>query len=162
MDSGPTASRRDPERQPDGGDAVARRRLDSAHCAGELLAIVAYITSGDGPLQALTTPGGAVSPWHQRLLLKAAERVDIIDAYLRGRVAFLIAGKDRGYYAPEGELDLAGVVLDTCRAAASVVEALLDARLPSRREFETMSAAALTINPALDAARRPAGPPREP
>ena len=88
MDSGPTASRRDPERQPDGGDAVARRRLDSAHCAGELLAIVAYITSSDGPLQALTKPGGAVSPWHQRLLLKAAERVDVIDAYLRGRVAF--------------------------------------------------------------------------
>ena len=70
---------------------------------------------------------------------------------MRARVAFLVAGKDRGYHAPESELELAGTTLDACRAATSVVDALLAGRLPTRREFEAMSAAALAIDPGLAA-----------
>ena len=36
---------------------------------------------------------------------KAAERLEVVDAYMRARVSFLVAGKDRGYFAPEAELD---------------------------------------------------------
>ena len=133
---------------------VAPRRLDSPQCASELLAIVGYLTADDGPLQGPPSRGGDVSPWHVRLLLKAAERLDDLDARLRGRVAFLVAGKDRGYRAPEGELELAGVALDTCRAAAWMVDALLAGDLPTSDEFEAMARAALAIYPALEAMRK--------
>ena len=131
--------------------------LDAARCAAELLTIVAYITADDGPLQASPDPAGRVSPWHRRLLLKAMERLDIIDAYMRGRVAFLVAGPERGYHAPEEELELAGAALDTCRATTPVVDALLSGRLPTRPEFETMGQTALAINPALDRLSRSSG-----
>jgi hypothetical protein len=154
MDGGSTAPR-------DGGRPGARpqdaraagQRLDSAGCAVEILAIVAYVTADDGPLQASPVPGTPITPWHRRLLLKATERLDVIDAFMRARVAFLVAGRERGYYAPEQEIELAGATLDTCRAAASVVDALLAARLPGEREFDAMCRAALTINPALDRVR---------
>jgi hypothetical protein len=154
MDGGSTAPRDGgrPEARPQAVRA-AGQRLDSAGCAAEILAIVAYVTADDGPLQAAPGPAAATTPWHRRLLLKAAERLDVIDAFMRARVAFLVAGRERGYYAPEQEIELAGATLDTCRAAASVVEALLDARLPSEREFDAMCRAALTINPALDGVR---------
>jgi hypothetical protein len=125
--------------------------LDSARCATELLTIVAYVTADDGPLQVAPGPAYSVSPWHRRLLLKAMERLEIIDAFMRGRVAFLVAGKERGYYAPEKELELAGVALDACRATTSVVDALLSGGLPTWHQFETMGRAALSINPALGA-----------
>ena len=154
MDVGSTAPQHVPERRrADGYDAIGRPRLDSSQCANEVLAIVAYITAADGPLQASPRPGEDVSPWHRRLLVKAAERVDIIDAYMRGRVAFLVAGRDQGYHSPEKELELAGTTLDACRATASVIDALLVGRLPTRPEFEAMSEKALGINPALDAVR---------
>jgi hypothetical protein len=124
---------------------------DAEHCADELLSIVAYLTAHDGPLQTSPGPETPASPWHERLLRKAAERLDVIDAFMRARVAFLAAGKDRGYYAPEAELTLAGATLDATRAATTVVAALLDARLPSPHAFDAMSAAALGIIPALDA-----------
>jgi hypothetical protein len=89
-----------------------------------------------------------------RLLLKAAERLDDLDAHLRGRVTFLVAGKDRGYRAPDGELELAGVALDTCRAAAWMVDALLAGDLPTSDEFEAMGRAALAIYPAREAMRK--------
>ena len=76
-------------------------------------------------------------------------------------MAFLVAGRERGYYAPDGELDLAGTALDACRAAASVVEALLEGRLPNRHEFEALGATALEINPALDALHELETPPRD-
>lgn len=152
MDTGSTAPQHGPAQHGGAGDdAVGRLRLDSSQCATELLAIVAYLTSDDGPLQASPGPGMDVSPWHRPLLLKAAERLDIIDAYMRGRVAFLVAGRDWGYHASESELELAGTALDTCRATASLVEALLAGRLPTGSEFETMSTAALAIEPALAA-----------
>jgi hypothetical protein len=135
-------------------DSWAERGLDSASCACEVLAIVAYITADDGPLQALPDPAGAVTPWHRRLLLKAMERLDVIDAFMRARVAFLVAGSERGYHVPEHELELAGVALDTCRAASSVVDDLLAGRLPTEHEFDVMSRTALAINPALDAMRK--------
>jgi hypothetical protein len=146
--------------RPQDGRAVVRG-LDSARCAAELLAIVAYITADDGPLQASPDSTTAVTPWHRRLLLKAMERLDIIDAFMRARVAFLVAGRDRGYYAPEQELGLAGAALDTCRATTPVVDALLAGRLPTTQEFDVMSRTALTLNPALDAIRELQEPPRD-
>ena len=162
MDAGSAAPQHGSDQQRAGGDgAVTRRQLDPPECAAELLSIVAYLTSADGPLRDVPGPGRSVSPWHRRLLQKASERLSVIDASLRGRVAFLVAGKDLGYHAPERELDLAGTALDTCRAAASVVEALLESRLPARRAFEAMSAAALALNPALDALRGLETPPHD-
>jgi hypothetical protein len=154
MESGSTAQHDGgrPAAQPQSGRA-AGDRLDSPGCAAEILAIVAYITADDGPLQASPDPAVTITPWHRRLLLKAVERLEVIDAFMRARVAFLVAGRDRGYYAPEQEIELAGATLDTCRAAASVVDALLAARLPGEREFDAMCRAALTINPALDRVR---------
>jgi hypothetical protein len=132
---------------------AALRGLDSTRCAREVLAIVAYVTAADGPLQTSPDPSGTISPWHRRLLLKAMERLEIIDAFMRGRAAFLVAGRERGYYAPQQELDLAGVTLDACRAATSVVDGLLSGGLPAGHEFEAMCDAVLAINPALDALR---------
>ena len=142
------------EHDPAARDDAVARRPDSSQCAAEVLAIVAYLTSADGPLQDSTTAARKVSPWLRRLLLKASERLNVVDTYMRGQVAFLVAGRDHGYYAPESALELAGAVLDTCRATTSVVSALIAGRLPTGHEFETMSAAALAVNPALDAERR--------
>ncbi len=133
------------------GRDATRQRLDATECAGELLAIVSYLTADDGPLGESRAPGADVSPWQRRLLAKASERLDVLDTVLRGRVAFLVAGRYKGYRTPEGELELVGIALDTCRATASVVDALRDGRLPSDHEFETMSRAALGIDPALTA-----------
>jgi len=141
------------------GDAtIALRRLDLTRGATELLAIVAYVNADDGPLRTPPDSTGHLSPWHQRLLLKACERLEVIDTFLRSRVAFFVAGKNRGYYAPERELELAGAALDTCRATASVVDALLAGRAPSEREFDLMSATALKVYPALEAAAESAPP----
>ena len=130
-DGGSTAARDGGQTRPRPQDGrAAGRGLDSARCAAELLTIVAYITAGDGPLQSSPEPAGTVSPWHRRLLLKAMERLDVIDAYMRGRVAFLVAGRERGYYAPDQELELAGAALDTCRATVTVVDALLTGATP--------------------------------
>ncbi len=162
MDADSTAPRQGSDQHQAGTDDVStRRRPDSPECARELLAIVAYIDSADGPLQDLPGPGRETSPWHQRLLQKAAERLTVIDTSMRARVAFLVAGKDRGYHAPESELELAGTTLDTCRAATSVVDALLAGRLPTRRDLEAMSAAAQAIDPALDAVHELEPPPRD-
>ena len=116
---------------------AVQSRLELPDAATELLAIVRYITAIDGPLQ--SAPGlSSLSPWHERALLKAMERLDVIDAHLRGRVAFLVAGKDRGYGWFDAELTLAGAALDNCRADISVVEALLAGRLPSAGDFQAM------------------------
>ncbi len=135
----------------EGDAAVVRPRPELRDGATELLAIVAYISAGDGPVRASRGSADRLSPWHQRLLQKAMERLDVIDADLRGRVAFLVAGKDHGYYASESELELAGTALDACRATSTVVDALLAGRLPTVREFEAVSDTALRIYPALEA-----------
>jgi len=129
----------------------ARSRLAVPDAATELLAIARYITASDGPLQSAPDDTGHLSPWHERVLLKAMERLEVIDAYLRGRVAFFIAGKDRGYGPFAGELELAGAALDNCRADTLVVEALIAGRLPTAWEFESMGETALRIYPALEA-----------
>jgi hypothetical protein len=128
----------------------ARARLELPHAATELLAIVRYVTAIDGPLQS-APDAGRLSPWHEGVLLKAIERLAVIDAYLRGRVSFFAAGKDRGYGSFDRELALAGTALDNCRADTSVVEALLAGRLPTVWEFDLMGDTALKIYPALDA-----------
>jgi hypothetical protein len=91
-----------------------------------------------------------LSPWHERVLLKAMERLDVIDAFLRGRVAFFVAGKDGGYGSFDRELALAEVALDNCRADRRVVEALLAGHLPTEAQFDSMADTALKILPALE------------
>jgi hypothetical protein len=125
-------------------------RLELPHAATELLAIVRDITAEDGPLQPAPEPG-ELSPWHEPTLLRALERLEEIDHYLRGRVAFLVAGTGHGYGQFEGELELAGLALDTCRATARVVDALLARRLPTKREYEAMIATIERLYPALKA-----------
>jgi hypothetical protein len=161
MDTGATGQlQRGPGQSRPQARTAATYPPDAEHCAAELLSIVAYLTAGDGPLQAAPGPVTPASPWHERLLRKAAERLDVIDAFMRARVAFLAAGKDRGYYAPEAEIELAGATLDATRAATVVVAALLETRLPAPHDFDAMSAAALSIIPALDALGAEAPSPR--
>jgi len=130
-----------------------RPLLDLGDAATELLAIVGYITAIDGPLQPAPDSTSHLSPWHERALLKASERLDVLDAYLRGRVAFFVGGRDCGYGPFEKELELAAVALDECRAATAVVEALLAGCLPEWWDFEAMGDTALRIYPALEAIR---------
>lgn len=130
---------------------LASLRLELPDAATELLAIVRYLTASDGPLHSTPDDAGRLSPWYERVLLKAMERLEVIDAYLRGRVAFFVAGKDHGYGPFDGQLELAGAALDGCRAATAVVDALLAGRLPTTWEFESMADTALMIYPALEA-----------
>ena len=126
-------------------------RVELPEAATELLAIVGHVTAVDGPLQSSPDPANRLSPWHERALWKAMERLEVIDAHLRGRVAFLAAAEDRGYGSFDAELELAGAALDTCRATTLVVEALLERVLPSTGEFDSMADATLRIFPALEA-----------
>jgi hypothetical protein len=135
----------------DGDPVVVRDPPDLTHAAAELLAIVAYVTGDDGPLRTSSDSVVRLSPLHRRLVGKAMERLDVIDAFLRSRVAFFVAGRGHGYFVPAKELDLAGAALDTCRATTSVVVVLLAGRVPDEREFESMSRTALSIYPALEA-----------
>ena len=124
-------------------------RLELPGAADELLAIVQYVTSDDGPLRA--PDSSDVSPWHERALVKALERLEVIDHFLRGRVAFFVAGKDHGYGPFEEELGLARAALSLCRAAARVVDALLTGRLPTEPELTSMSARSERLHPAIKA-----------
>jgi len=152
MDTGSTAPAPErPARSRDDRLAGVRYPPDATRCASELLAIVAYLTARDGPLQVSPDAEFKLSPWHARLVEKAAERLEVIDAYMRARVAFLVAGGEHGYYAPQAELDLAGAALDAGRAATVVVDAIQERRLPSRHEFEAMGTTALSIQPLLQA-----------
>jgi len=130
---------------------LASLRLELPDAATELLAIVRYLTASDGPLHSTPDDTGRLSPWYERVLLKAMERLEVIDVYLRGRVAFFVAGKDHGYGPFDGQLELAGAALDGCRAATAVVDALLAGRLPTTWEFESLADTALMIYPALEA-----------
>lgn len=136
--------------RPDDEPLRSGPRLELPDAARELLGIVSYITADDGPLQPAPEPG-ELSPWHEGDLLAALERLEVIDHFLRGRVAFFVAGKDHGYGPFEGELEVAGAALDTCRATARVVDALLARRLPTDREREVMDATAERLVPALQA-----------
>jgi hypothetical protein len=123
--------------------------LELPDTANELLAMMRFLTAEDGPLQQLVSTGLS-SPWHERVLFKAQERIETLDHFLRGRVAFFVAGRDHGYGSFDDELDLAGAALDTCRAIARVVERLLAGELPTEREYRLMGDAALGIYPALE------------
>lgn len=127
--------------------ARAQLRLDLPHVSTELLQIVAYLTATDGPL---TATEGSWS-WHERLLLKAKERLEIVDGFLRGRVAFFAAGKDRGYEFFDSDVKVASAALDTGRAAMRVVDTVLAGHLPSESDIETMGDATLRIYALLDA-----------
>ncbi|HQJ98706.1 MAG TPA: hypothetical protein PLB30_09235 [Thermoleophilia bacterium] len=77
-----------PEPEPSAERALARLELPDA--AAELLAVVRFLTAPDGPLQQPVADGPS-SPWQERVLVKAQERLAIIDHFLRGRVAFFAA-----------------------------------------------------------------------
>ncbi len=124
-------------------------RLELPDAANELLAMVRFLTEPDGPVRQLAT-SGVSSPWHERVLVKARERLEALDAFLRGRVAFFVAGRDQGYGRFEAELDVAGAALDASRAITAVVEALLVGSLPTEREFDLMSELTFKIYAALD------------
>jgi hypothetical protein len=126
--------------------ALAQLRMHLPDVATELLTIVGYLTAADGPL----AESDRLLSWHERLLLKAMERLELIDGYLRGRVAFFVAGKDRGYDFFGSDLEVAAAALDTCRATTRVVETLLSGRLPSECEAAWMGDAALRIYTALE------------
>lgn len=144
----------DPEEARSAERLLARLELPDA--ANELLAMVRFLTETDGPVQQLAASGMS-SPWHERVLLKAQERIEVLDRFLRGRVAFFVAGRAQGYGSFDEELELAGAALDTCRAVARVVERLLRGELPTERELDVMGRAVLTVFPAVEALeRRPA------
>lgn len=126
--------------------ALAQLRMCLPDVATELLAIVGYLTAADGPLAASDRLLG----WHERLLRKAMERLEVMNGYLRGRVAFFVAGKDRGYDFYGSDLEVAAAALDACRATTLVVETLLSGRLPSECEAAWMGDAALKIYAALE------------
>ena len=112
--------------------------------------MVGFLNADAGPLCA--TPGSdTCSPWQEQALLKALERLEVIDHYLRGRVAFFVAGKDHGYGHFEGELELAEEALPTCRAVVRVVDALLAGRRPTDAEVDKMSASSVGLRTALEA-----------
>ena len=139
------AAHRGPEREAEPSGS----RLELPEAAAELLGIVRYVTSDDGPLRAPDPTD--VSPWHERDLLRALERLEVVDHYLRGRVAFFVAGKDHGYGPFEEELELARAALHTCRATARVVDALLAGRLPTEPQLAAMGAASEKLHPAITA-----------
>jgi len=125
-------------------------RLELPDTATELLSMVRFLTARDGPLHQLAETGVS-SPWHERVLLKAQERIETLDHFLRGRVAFFVAGRGRGYGVFDEEVELAGAALDACRAVSAVVERLLAGELPTEWEFALMGDTALKLFPALDA-----------
>jgi hypothetical protein len=131
-------------------DGRRRSRLELPDAANELLATVRHVTADDGPVRVMSETGD-LSPWHEQTLSAALERLEVIDHYLRGRVAFFAPAKDHGYGPFDEELELARAALATCRAAARVVDALLVGRLPTEREFRAMSAATERVFPALKA-----------
>jgi hypothetical protein len=124
-------------------------RLELPDAANELLAMVRFLTAPDGPLQQFAETGIS-SPWHERVLGKAQERLEALDTFLRGRVAFFVAGRTSGYGVMEAELDVAGAALDASRAITVVVDKLLDEQLPTGREFDRMSEATNKIFEALE------------
>jgi len=124
-------------------------RLELPDAANELLSMVRFLTARDGPLQQLAETGIS-SPWHERVLKKAQERLEALDAFLRGRVAFFVAGRTAGYGVMEAELDVAGAALDASRAITVVVDKLLEEELPTGREFDRMSEATSRIFEALE------------
>ncbi len=152
MNEGSQAPRPGDTAQPEqtGEAGLGEPRLELPDAGNELVAIVRYITADDGPLQTMPDPS-ELSPWHERALQKALERLEVIDHYLRGRVAFFVAGKDHGYGPFEEELDLAGAALDTCRVAARVVDGLLAGRRPTEREYEALGSTTSRIQPAMEA-----------
>ena len=133
------------------GEADAHQpRLELPDAARELLSIVGFVAADDGPLRARPHPG-THSPWQEQALQSALERLEVIDHYLRGRVAFFVAGKDHGYGPFERELALAKCALDTCRAVARVVDALLAGRPPTDRELDSMRETSVRLQPVLEA-----------
>ena len=138
----PAHSGAEGEAQPD------RPRLDLCEAADDLLFIVHFVTADEGPLQR-NADFGRVSPWQAHTLSETLERLEVIDHFLRGRVAFFVAGKDRGYGHFEKEHELADAALDTCRAVTRVVDALLAGRVPTESEHEKMIATAAKLGSAV-------------
>lgn len=152
MNEGMPHPARDPgaESGADRSSGSAPGRLDLSGAARELLAIVAYLTADDGPVQTMSR-AEELSPWHTPVLNRALEGLEVVDHYLRGRVAFYVAGREHGYGTFEEQSALAAASLDACRCAARVVDALLAGRLPTERQFEELALTVDRVYPALRA-----------
>ena len=124
-------------------------RLELPDAANELLSMATFLTGPDGPIRQLADTG-LPSPWHERVLHKAAERVVVLDHFLRGRVAFFVAGRGQGYGVFDEELEVAGAALDTCRAVTAVVEDLCDGELPSVPKIRRLGDSAARVCAALE------------
>ena len=124
-------------------------RLELPDAATELLSIATFLTGPDGPIRQLAETGIS-SPWHERVLHKAAERLVVLDHFLRGRVAFFVAGRGQGYGVFDEELEVAGAALDTCRAVTAVLEDLNDGELPSVQQIRRLGDSAARVCAALE------------
>ena len=149
--SGPTPASgapAEPESRPSAERLLARLELPDA--ANELLSIATFLTAPDGPVRQLAATRIS-SPWHERVLRKAQERIAVLDHFLRGRVAFFVAGRGQGYVFFDDELEVAGAALDMCRAVTAVVERLLEGELPSAQQVRRLGDSATMVGEALEA-----------
>jgi len=125
-------------------------RLGLPQAAHELLAMVTYLTAGDGPLEAVAAMG-RLGDVHPRVLARMRERVEVIANFLRARISFFITERRRDPDSFGAELELAGANLVASNALALVVDRLISGALPSETEFDRLGDAALGIYAALEA-----------
>lgn len=125
-------------------------RLGLPQAADELLAMVTYLTAGDGPLDAVASTG-RLGDVHPRVLVRMRERVDVIANFLRARISFFVTARREGDDVYGAELELAGANLVASRALVLVVDRLVSGALPSEAEFDRLGDAALGIYSAMEA-----------
>ena len=129
---------------------LALIRLGLPQAADELLAMVTYLTAGDGPLQAVASTG-RLGDVHPRVLVRMRERVEVIADFLRARISFFITWRRQDTESFGAELELAGANLVASRALARVIDRLASGGLPSEAEFDQLGDAALKIYSAVEA-----------
>jgi hypothetical protein len=79
------------------------------------------------------------------------ERIAVIEHFLRGRIAHLVSGTERGEGLFDAEVELAEADLDASRALATVVDRLVAGDVPTEGEFDLMGDTTLRIYAALEA-----------
>ena len=125
-------------------------RLGLPQAAHELLAMVTYLTAGDGPLEAVAATG-RLGDLHPRVLARMRERVDVIANFLRARISFFVTARREDVDAFDAELELAGANLVASRSLAVVIDRLISGALPDEAEFDRLGDAALGIYSAVEA-----------
>lgn len=137
----PSASTQDPDRR--------LARLGLPESAGELLAMLGFLTAANGPLQQLAETGRLGARNHDALV-RMRPRIAIIGDFVRARIAAFADGPQQGAGAFDVELALAGANLDTSRALAVVVEKVLAGETPTDHEFDLLADKTLGIYAALE------------